>query len=45
MPEFVLPDEADHCVYCGKVLTDPPSCCDKAMEEWDKEFFAQYIDK
>ena len=33
MPEFILPEEADHCPYCGQVLTIPPHCCEKAAEE------------
>lgn len=33
MPEFVLPDEADHCPHCEGILTEPPRCCNRMMEE------------
>ncbi len=34
MPELLLPDEADHCPHCGKVLRSPPKCCEKMQEEY-----------
>lgn len=23
------------CIHCGKILTDPPSCCDLAKEDFN----------
>lgn len=34
MPEFILPDEADHCPHCDAVLRDPPACCESMLIEW-----------
>jgi hypothetical protein len=54
MPEFIIPDEADHCPHCGKVLLTPPNCCDKMIAEYEdeelrwlelvKRDYGQYID-
>jgi hypothetical protein len=42
MPEFVLPAEADRCPHCGKVLRDPPDCCQKMRDEHAAEFENRY---
>ncbi len=33
MPEFILPDEADRCPYCDRVLRDPPECCAEMIKD------------
>lgn len=38
MPEFILPEEADHCPHCGKVLREPPNCCEAMEAEYRKEW-------
>lgn len=38
MPEFILPDEADHCPHCGEVLRDPPNCCEAMQAEYRREW-------
>jgi len=40
MPEFILPEEADHCPHCGQVLRDQPDCCDQMREEHCRETIA-----
>lgn len=42
MPEFIIPAEADHCFYCGKVLYDPPNCCDEAQTDYAARHFDEY---
>jgi hypothetical protein len=37
MPEFILPAEADHCSYCGKVLRIPPACCMQMAEKYRQD--------
>lgn len=36
MPDLT-PDEADRCPYCGRIVTDPPNCCDELREEYAEE--------
>lgn len=40
MPEFTI-DEADQCPWCGKILREPPNCCEQMQSEyrkrWNKE--------
>jgi len=49
VPDLDL-DEADRCPHCGKILRDPPNCCEKLIadheeittkggEEHETEFF------
>ena len=51
MPEFILPEEADHCPHCGAVLVDPPKCCEAMQAEhrqlidWERaEEEQEYLD-
>lgn len=37
MPDFILPEEADHCPHCGAVLRDPPNCCPAMIAEHEAE--------
>jgi hypothetical protein len=37
MPDFIIPDEADHCPHCNKVLRNPPNCCAAAIDTYDED--------
>lgn len=42
MPEFILPEEADHCPHCNAVLRDPPDCCPAMEQEHWEEMHRRY---
>lgn len=42
MPEFILPEEADHCPYCEEVLYWPLNCCEEMIEEYERDDFSCY---
>jgi hypothetical protein len=33
-----MPNETDHCMHCGKVLTYPPSCCTLAEADMENNY-------
>jgi hypothetical protein len=38
MPEIGL-DEADRCVYCGRILHNPPNCCKEAIADYENDIW------